>query len=221
MPRINFRLIVKVLIGALFVCVGYYAIVMIIGYVQTPGLVARRIAQVETRLKVEQLSAEYLRILLEVEDPEFFSHKGIDLSTPGAGLTTITQGLAKDLYFEQFRPGGLAKLRQSLLALVLNQRITKQEQLYLFINTVYLGNHEGVTVSGFVTAARVYFDREFAALTREEYLALVAMIIAPNDFNVATHPEKNAQRVHRIERLLRGECKPAGLRDVYYVNCDA
>ncbi len=217
-PKASSRLITKILLGLFFVIVGYYAVVMIIGYAQTPKLIAARAANAEMTLAADRLSAEYLHILLTVEDPNFFSHSGIDLRTPGAGLTTITQALAKELYFEQFRPG-LAKLKQSLLALALNQRVGKWEQLDLFINTAYFGSHAGKSVNGFATAARDYFNKEFAALAREEYLALVAMIIAPNDHSVATHPAENARRVRRLERLLRGECKPSGLRDVYYENC--
>jgi membrane carboxypeptidase/penicillin-binding protein len=160
-----------------------------------------------------------LRILLAVEDPNFFSHHGVDLSAPGAGLTTITQALAKRLYFESFQPG-LAKIKQSLLAFVLNQRMEKNAQLEFFINTAYFGEHDGAAVNGFAAAARAYFNKEFAAISREEYLALVAMLIAPNELSIATQPEKNAKRVRRIERLLSGECKPAGVRDVYYESCD-
>jgi len=212
------RLLTKLLLGLLGISIAYYAVVMIIGYVQTPKLVAARAANAAMALAADQFSAEHLHILFTVEDPNFFSHNGLDLSTPGAGLTTITQALAKDLYFEEFRPG-LAKLKQSLLALVLNLRVDKWEQLDLFINTAYFGNHEGHSVNGFAAAARVYFNKAFAALTRAEYIALVAMLIAPNDLNVLTRAEANAKRVQRIERLLRAECQPAGLRDVYYENC--
>lgn len=214
------RIALRILFGVLIVIVGYYAFVMIDGYVSTPALVAARMAGVEPALAADQLSAEHLHILLTVEDPEFFSHPGVDLSTPGAGLTTITQALAKDLYFEQFRPG-LAKLKQSLLALVLNHRVDKWAQLDLFINTVYLGNDSSRSVEGFPAAARVYFNKEFPELTREEYIALVAMIIGPNALSVSHHPEKNAERVRRIERLLRGDRKPTGLNDVYYEQCGA
>ncbi|MCL4706378.1 hypothetical protein KJ068_14510, partial [bacterium] len=65
------------------------------------------------------------------------------------------------------------------------------------------------------------FNKEFFELTREEYIALVAMIIGPNALSVSHHPEKNAERVRRIERLLRGECQPAGLNDVNYEQCSA
>jgi membrane carboxypeptidase/penicillin-binding protein len=89
-------------------------------------------------IDLSSLSSRQLEILLKVEDPRFFEHKGVDFSTPGAGITTITQGLVKHLYFDQFRPG-IAKIRQTLIAVyVLNPLMSKEDQLRLFINTVYL-----------------------------------------------------------------------------------
>jgi membrane carboxypeptidase/penicillin-binding protein len=196
----------------------YYLIVIIKGYLETPRLISERIEASSMPLDVQSFSKEYLHILLTVEDPNFFSHNGIDLKTPGAGVTTITQGLAKRLYFKPFRPG-IAKIKQLLLAFVLDQRIDKQTQLNLFVNIVYLGTYNDRSIEGFEAAAQTYFNKDFASLTREEYLSLVAMIIGPNGFNVKTHPEKNAERVRRVERLLNGECKPSGLMDVYFQNC--
>ena len=135
-------------------------------------------------------------------------------------MTTITQGLVKFLYFDKFVPG-LAKIRQSLLAIGFNCRIDKDTQLAIFLNSAYLGSFEGSEVLGFEEAARVYFNVPFRELTREQFIVLVAMCVGPNQFSVALRPEENAERVARIERLLRGECKPQGLRDVYYEGCAA
>lgn len=46
-------------------------------------------------LDISDLSAWQLDALLKIEDPAFYRHKGVDLKTPGAGLTTITQSLVK------------------------------------------------------------------------------------------------------------------------------
>jgi hypothetical protein len=50
------------------------------------------------------LSKRQKEILIKVQDPGFYGHNGIDLSTPGAGLTTITQAIVKKLYFDGFKP---------------------------------------------------------------------------------------------------------------------
>lgn len=163
-------------------------------------------------ISVSDLTPHRLDILLKVEDPRFFQHRGVDLSTPGAGITTITQALVKQLYFEKFSPG-IAKIRQTLIAaFALNPLMPKEEQLRLFLNTAYLGRD----VKGFEQAAHTYFDKSFRELTDDEYTSIVAMLIAPEVFNVRTAPALNAERVVRIRKLVSGEYVPRGLFDLYY-----
>lgn len=167
-------------------------------------------------LQLSALSQRQLDILLKVEDPRFFEHQGIDFSTPGAGITTITQGLVKHLYFKEFKPG-LAKLRQTLIAyFALDPLMSKRMQLIRFINTVYLGPE----ATGFEQAANHYFHKSFQQLSEDQYIALVAMIIAPATFSVEKYPERNRQRSERIKRVVSGQYKPKGLFDLYYGKLD-
>ena len=163
------------------------------------------------------LPPEWIEALLRVEDPAFRTHRGVDLRTPGQGLTTITQALVKRIYFERFTPG-FAKIEQSLIArYVLDGAVSKDEQLDLFLGLAYFGSREGRDVDGFGEAARVYFGRPLPALERREFLSLVAMLPAPNA--LAPGSAANDDRVARIERLLEGRCAPAGLRDVWLEGC--
>jgi membrane peptidoglycan carboxypeptidase len=171
-------------------------------------------------LKLESIPPEWLSHLLAVEDPNFFGHNGVDLSTPGAGLTTITQGLVKIHYFDEFKPG-IAKLKQTILAMVLNSKITKKQQLMLFLNTARLGTVSAEPISGFSNAAVAYFGKGFSELTHREFISIVAMLVGPNRYNVAANPEENAKRVNRILAVLAGKCMPEGVRDVYYERCAA
>ena len=186
---------------------------------RTPGIVDRAEAEVAEPLDPADLPAGRVADLLVVEDPGFYDHHGIDVSTPGAGWTTITQGLAKSLYFDAFRPGPLAKLEQSLAALVLDTRIPKDRQLALFLGSAYLGETGEGSVNGFAPAARDWLGKDVRELDRREFLSLVAMAIGPNEYGIAIRPEQNAERVARIERLLAGECRPTGWRDVTYERC--
>ena len=65
-------------------------------------------------ITLQNIPSNRVEMMLKVEDPNFYSHKGIDYSTPGAGLTTLTQALAKFLYFENFKPGFM-KIEQTLI----------------------------------------------------------------------------------------------------------
>ncbi len=196
----------------------YYMTVVIKAYIETPRIVSQILTSDKMVLRLEDFPEDYLHILLSVEDPNFYAHHGVDLSTPGAGITTITQGIVKYHYFEHFKPG-IAKLKQSLMALVLDARVDKDTQLRIFVNTIYMGTINGRRVSGFGDAARVYYGKNFSELSRGEYLSLVAMIVGPDGFSVEKHAAENAARVSRIERLLQGACQPINNGDVYYEEC--
>jgi Transglycosylase len=169
-------------------------------------------------LALASLSPEQRDILLKVEDPGFYGHSGIDVSSPGQGMTTITQGLVKLLYFDPFRPG-FAKIEQSLIArFVLNRHLNKDQQLTLFINHAYLGAHGGRQIHGFAEASLAYFGKPFDTLGRDEYIGLVGMLIGPNEFR-PDNPGAYNERVARIKALLAGQCKPTGVFDPHYSGC--
>ena len=170
-------------------------------------------------LKLSDMDPRRMAMLLKVEDPNFFGHKGVDFSTPGAGMTTITQGLVKRFYFERFRPG-FAKIEQSLIArFVLDPAMPKDRQLQAYLNHTYLGSVRGRSVIGYAEAARTYYGRKLGQLGDREFLSLVAMTMAPKQLDPLRHRQANAERVRRIEAMLAGKCRPAGLRDVAYQAC--
>ncbi len=166
----------------------------------------------QIEITIEELSQVQKEILLKVEDPNFFTHHGVDFVTPGAGWTTITQGLAKKFYFDDFEQGFM-KIKQTLCAwLALDPLVDKDTQLTLYINLMYFGNG----VYGLNDAAVYYYGKSVSALTQDEYISLIACLISPNELNVAEHPRENAQRVGRIKKLLAGEYTPQGLFDISY-----
>ena len=181
----------------------------------TQALVDAALKYYGTQLSPSDLSPAQRSMLLAIEDPTFTRHHGVDLETPGAGMTTLTQGLVKLLYFpDGFHPG-IAKIRQTLIAqYALDTMVSKEDQLLLFLNICYLGSEHGQDIHGYANAARIYFGKEFSAITDDEFLSLVAMHIGPNALKPGTIA--NAERVQRIKRYLSGEYQPAGLLDVEY-----
>jgi membrane peptidoglycan carboxypeptidase len=190
-------------------------------YFRTPQLVSEFELSMPLALDPAQISKARREWLLKVDDPAFYRHHGVDSRTRGAGYTTITQGLVKVLFFDGFKPGVFRwrKVKQTVIAVAFNARVSKEEQLRLFVNAVYLGNLGAHEVRGFSEASEAYFGKPFAGVSDEEYLELVAMIVAPQKYNLATHPERNHERVQRIKRLLAGECKPTSVEDVEYSGC--
>lgn len=162
------------------------------------------------------LSKRQKEIIIKVQDPGFYDHRGIDLSTPGAGLTTITQAIVKKLYFENFK-SGFAKIKQSLIArFVVNAMISKNEQLTIFINAMYFGNVNGKPVVGLESAAKAYYGQSVKTLSEDQFISLIAMIVMPGTFHILDHPDWNKDRTQRIKTLVAGKYKPKGLMDQYY-----
>lgn len=208
-----FHLVPLVLLAALIAYQGY---ALARARARTPAILA-----LPRPLTLDQLSFDRQAALLTVEDPNFYGHAGVDSGTPGQGRTTLTQALVKRLYFDRFRPG-FAKIEQSLIARwVVTPAISKRTQLELFYNHAYFGNPAGRDVIGFPAAARTYFGRDVAALDDRQYLALVAMLIAPNRLDPIRHPRANAERVRRIEALLDARCRPVATDDLWYPGCRA
>ena len=200
----------------LIIVAGYEAVSVLQARRATPEIFAKILAEGGGAIRLSEVPIKRVEQLLAVEDPGFYQHHGVDLSTPGAGLTTITQAMVKYLYFNGFRPGFM-KIEQTLIAwLAVDPLVSKDDQLEAFINTVYLGHVDGAAIRGFPHAAKIYFGKRFNELTDEEYLALVAMLIAPNSFSVRDHGDKNRERVELIKQVLSGEYRPKENRDVYY-----
>lgn len=185
---------------------------------RTPAVIVRA---GEGELRLAEVPARWRAMLLRVDDPGFYEHRGVDFSTPGQGRTTLTQALVKRFYFDRFEPG-FAKIEQSLIArFVLDPAMSKDAQLTAFLNHAYLGSVARRPVIGFAAAARVYHGREFADLTDRQFLSLVAMLMAPNRLDPRRHAAANAERVARIEALIAGRCAPAGVGDNSYDACAA
>jgi membrane carboxypeptidase/penicillin-binding protein len=205
-----------VVLGLLVLFIAYEAFALWRAKQRTPQVLAQAS---RGELRLSDLPKRRLAMLLKVEDPAFYRHPGVDFSTPGAGMTTITQGLVKRFYFKRFTKG-FPKIEQSLIArFVLDPAMSKNRQLQAYLNFAYLGSNDGRPVIGYAAAARAYHGRDFAQLSDREFLSLLAMTIAPNTLDPVRHKAANDERVRRIEALLAGKCKPAGLRDVTYEAC--
>jgi membrane peptidoglycan carboxypeptidase len=203
---------------------GFFILVQIFGFItarmQSPKIIENALKSKLMVLNTDSLSKDQINILLMVEDPAFYSHKGVDHKSSGAGRTTISQGLVKIFYFKKFKPG-IAKIRQTLIArFIFDPLVSKDDQLSLFLNYVYLGNNDGKEIRGFEKASKIYFNKSFGELTKNEYLSLVAMPVNPILYGIKTNPENNEQRVRRIRKLLSGECMPLDWKDSDFRDCE-
>lgn len=182
----------------------------------TSTLLQEAVQKYGRQVTLKDVPPHWLDILIKVEDPTFWKHRGVDLTTPGAGMTTITQGLVKLLYFPTGFQKGIAKIRQSLIAeYALDRLVSKEQQLELYFNMTYFGSVAGKPIHGLAAAADAYDHKPFRELTDDEFIALIGMTISPETLKPGT-PE-SATRVARIKTFIAGEVSPASVLDVEYV----
>jgi membrane carboxypeptidase/penicillin-binding protein len=155
----------------------------------------------------------------------------------GQGLATISSALARELFLYGARLGGVAGALQSLyrrvfdcckrvdlgrdvMALVVDAKLSKARQLALYADDVYMGTQDGAQVRGLPGAALRHAGKPLAQLTDQEFIALVAMIKAPNQYHPSKAPVDHARRTARIAALVAGQCQPAGWLDTAFDNCE-
>ncbi|MCW5679556.1 MAG: transglycosylase domain-containing protein [Anaerolineales bacterium] len=211
-------------LGAVFICLS---VVAVLGYgvkgywdavTSAPQLRLRADELIARGRGGESLGSEYLAILLRIQDPNFSEHSGVDFSTPGAGMTTVTQSVSKRLAFDHFQPG-IGKIRQTGYALGLEQYLTKAQILALWLDTVEMGPGPDGWMTGFHNASEAIHQRFPAQLSRHEFLRLTAVLIAPATFDLQRDDPRIQERVGRMSRLLAGECAPTGHGDVWLEGC--
>ena len=163
------------------------------------------------RLDAGTLPPILVHATVAAEDVRFRRHIGVD---PAAvvraawrnmvagrvvqGGSTITQQVAKLLVRRQ--SGGVAdrgwraKLRETMIALRLEHRLSKDEILALYLNLAPYGNQ----IEGAERAARAYFNRPAAQLTAAEAAFLAALPQQPTTFNPWREPARARQRQRRV-----------------------
>jgi penicillin-binding protein 1A len=144
--------------------------------------------------------------VVAIEDKRFYDHKGIDLrallraayidATTGTlvqGGSTITQQLVKNLYVGNEQSLG-RKIKEAYLAWQLEHKLSKDQILTKYLNTVYFGNG----AYGIQAAAQTYFGEDATALTLTQASLLAGVIEAPVDYDPVVHPTHARQRRNRV-----------------------
>lgn len=184
----------------------------IINFYKTPEIVNNYITQGLLEYKFSELPNEYQNILIKVQDPGFYNHKGVDLVTPGAGLTTITQSLAKTFYFKEFKQGWRKIPQTTYARYALQPKVEKEMQLDLFVNIIGFGNG----TRGILSASQFYYNKLPQELTEDEFISLIACLNNPQLLNPKDNPDANKERVRRIKKYLKGEYVPTSVFDIEY-----
>lgn len=135
---------------------------------------------------------------ISAEDKNFYSHRGYDpLSMVAAardalqggrlrGASTITQQVMKNFLLSSDRSAE-RKIKELILAARLEETLTKEKILELYLNEIFLGQNS----FGVAAAAQTYFNKTLSELAPHEAAFLAAMPQAPSNY----HPVRNADRL--------------------------
>src|SRR5438876_802853 len=86
------------------------------------------------------------------------------------------------------------KLEEMLIAIELEQRVSKQQIFELYANQVYMGQRGSFTIGGFAEAARAYFNKDLQSITLPEAALIAGIIQRPNYLSPYRNPERALER---------------------------
>ena len=145
--------------------------------------------------------------IIVAEDGTFYEHEGFDWfevresleknireRRAARGGSTITQQLAKNLYLSTSKDP-LRKAREMVITMLLEQNLSKQRILELYVNLIEWGDG----IFGVDAAARRYFGRPASALSFEQSLRLAAVIPSP----LRHRPDVDSRYVLRRSEIIR------------------
>ncbi len=161
---------------------------------------------------LQKIPAHLTKAVVAVEDSRFWSHKGLDYIGIGRALltdlihgsikeggSTITQQLAKVLFLTPERTIQ-RKLREARLAMKLEEELSKNEILELYLNRIYFGHG----AYGIEMAAKTYFGKSVSHITLPEAALLAGLIKAPNVYspynNLVKAKERQEIVLERMEK---------------------
>lgn len=163
-----------------------------------------------TWVDLPQISPHLQQAVVLAEDDQFFKHPGFDIEAMkkaakinwkrrkfSHGASTITMQLARNLYLSP-RKSPWRKFREMLIALKLERELPKERILELYLNVAQWGNG----IYGADAAARHYFNKGAALLTKHEAAFLAAILPKPSFYDRHREGSYLRKRISDIESRL-------------------
>lgn len=163
-------------------------------------------------IKFSKLPKDYLNAVVSVEDRRFYNHGAIDLRSIGRAIyvnitnfdlreggSTITQQLAKNIYFIDMDPFP-RKLAEIFMAFSLEDNYSKEEILELYVNTSYFGDG----YYGIKEACNGYLNKEPNEMNLNESSMMAGIPNAPSVYAPTKNPDLTKKRQeHVLETMVK------------------
>ncbi len=153
-------------------------------------------------VSLDEVPETLVQALIATEDSRFYSHIGVDpigviravlnlivTGEKGQGASTLTMQLARGFFLTREKVFS-RKIRELFIALHMEQELSKDEILELYLNKVELGHR----AFGFGAAAQVYFGKNLNELNLAQIATLAGLPQAPSRLNPISGPERSKQR---------------------------
>lgn len=161
---------------------------------------------------INKMPRKLIQAFVAAEDSNFYSHKGIDYlgivraafkniltMSKKEGASTITQQVTKSMLLSPEKKFS-RKIKEAILAKRMEERLSKDEILYLYLNQIYLGSG----AYGVQAAAETYFGKDVEQLNLAEISMLAGLPKAPNAYSPIKHLDKARERqAYVLERMTK------------------
>ncbi|MCC2617375.1 penicillin-binding protein 1A [Aestuariibacter halophilus] len=153
-------------------------------------------------LSLDDVPDTLIHAVLATEDSRFYEHPGIDpigmaravvnlvlTGEKGQGGSTLTMQLARGFFLTREKTY-IRKLKEIFIAWHMEQVLTKDEILALYLNKIELGHR----AFGFGAAAQVYYGKDVSELTLAQIATIAGLPKAPSTLNPISNPERSLER---------------------------
>ena len=161
-------------------------------------------------VRIKEIPEIMKKAVLAIEDDRFYDHGGVDylgiiraathnMIGGGAkqGASTITQQVARN-FFLSSEQTLKRKIYEILLAWKIEQNLTKDQILEVYMNQIYLGQR----AYGFSSAAQIYFGKNLRDVTIAEAAMLAGLPKAPSAYNPLVNPKRaKARQQYILQRM--------------------
>lgn len=173
----------------------------------------------EDRVLIRQkdVSPVLVNGLLAVEDKKFYEHQGVNplaiaramVANLKAGQTvqggsTLTQQLVKNFYLTNERSWH-RKIKEAIMAFLLEMHYSKQEILEAYLNEIYLGQDGERAIHGFGLAAQFYFNRPARELKPDQIALLIGLAKGAGYYDPRLHPDRALERRNLVLQVMQKE----------------
>ena len=162
-------------------------------------------------VSIQEVPELLKQAILAAEDERFYQHTGIDylgvaraayanLTQGGRrqGASTITMQVARNFFLSSEKTL-TRKLYEALLAFKIENNLSKDQILELYVNQIYLGQR----AYGFAAASQIYFGKALDKLSLGEAAILAGLPKAPSAYNPVANPQRARQRQQYVLRRMR------------------